>query len=271
MDNIINSERTIEEKKQKKIKDRNNVNVSLRKRDKVLLNSILNSWEKEDCNISSEVCDAIILKNLSNTNPHIQTILSTLSLIESSLKSHFMTKKMTDEEISINALSIFNEVITIDIDGNKLTNLIKGVGLNTINVGIAQKNKKIEILNKQLVTSIEDKSHNNMIVAVNSVNTEKEVLENTNTIENIKSASEEIKNIDNKKIDSESQNIYEDNAFKNNNLINNNEFINKNIPLDNNSNTDNKANSSNDKKKPADVEEVDDIFGSYAIISGFQA
>lgn len=116
-------------------KDRKNVNVSLRKRDKDLLNDILNSWCDDGYNLSNEVCDAIILKNLSNTNPHIQTILSTLSLIESSLKSHFAAKGLKEEDINQRALEIFNEVITIDIDGNKLTNLIKGVG-----IGIAGKN-----------------------------------------------------------------------------------------------------------------------------------
>lgn len=139
-----NKTATIEEKKSQQkdgVKSRTNVNVSLRKRDRQLLNDILNLWEADNCNLSSEVCDAIILKNLSNTNPHIQTILSTLSLIESSLKSHYMTKKMESEEIRRYALSIFNEVITIDIDGNKLTNLIKGVGLNKDMIKSSEENR----------------------------------------------------------------------------------------------------------------------------------
>ena len=110
-------------------KERSTINVSLQKRNLGLLNSILNGWVEDGYNISHEICKAIIFKNKSDINPHIRTILSTLSLIESSLKSQRMLKGMSDEEIDSKALEIFNEVITIDIDGAKLTNLLKSVDM----------------------------------------------------------------------------------------------------------------------------------------------
>lgn len=110
-------------------KQRSTINVSLQKRNLGLLNSILNGWVEDGYNISNEICKAIIFKNKSDINPHIRTILSTLSLIESSLKSQKVLKSMTEEEIDSKALEIFNEVITIDIDGAKLTNLLKSVDM----------------------------------------------------------------------------------------------------------------------------------------------
>lgn len=110
-------------------KQRSTINVSLQKRNLELLNSILNGWVEDGYNISNEICNAIIFKNKSDINPHIQTILSTLSLIESSLKSQRISKSMSDDEIGSKALEIFNEVITIDIDGTKLTNLLKSVNM----------------------------------------------------------------------------------------------------------------------------------------------
>lgn len=116
-------------KKREKYAERSTVNVSLQKRNYKLLNSILIEWEKEGYNISNEVCEAIIFKNRTNINPHICTILSTLSLIESSIRSQKISKHMTEEQIDSKTLEIFNEVITIDIDGNKLTNLLKGINI----------------------------------------------------------------------------------------------------------------------------------------------
>lgn len=128
---IENTEKGKRRRKREKYTERTTINVSLQKRNAKLLNSILINWEKEGYNISNEVCEAIIFKNRTNINPHICTILSTLSLIESSIKSQQISKQMTEEEIDTKALEIFNEVITIDIDGNKLTNLLKAVNLTS--------------------------------------------------------------------------------------------------------------------------------------------
>lgn len=131
-----------------KVKKRKTVNVSLQKRHIDYLNEILNSWEEDGCNISNEICEAIIFKNKSDINPHICTILSTLSLIESSIKAQKNSKTMTQEEIDTKTLEIFNDVITIEIDGNKLTNLLKGVNLkNQPSNETNPKNSKEEIIN----------------------------------------------------------------------------------------------------------------------------
>lgn len=133
---------------EKKQKVRKTVNVSLQKRHIDSLNAILNSWEEDGYNISHEICEAILFKNKSDINPHICTILSTLSLIESSLKSQKISRDMTPEQIDSKALEIFNDVITIDIDGNKLTNLLKGVNMKASNQKLEQdtqtENIKIE-------------------------------------------------------------------------------------------------------------------------------
>mgnify|MGYP001602226953 CR=1 FL=1 len=130
---------------EKKQKVRKTVNVSLQKRHIDSLNAILNSWEEDGCNISHEICEAILFKNKSDINPHICTILSTLSLIESSLKSQKTSRDMTPEQIDSKALEIFNDVITIDIDGNKLTNLLKGVNMKASNQKLEQNTQAEDI------------------------------------------------------------------------------------------------------------------------------
>lgn len=126
---------------EKKQKTRKTINVSIQKRHFNALNAILNSWEEDGYNLSNEICEAILFKNKSDINPHICTILSTLALIESSLKSQKISRNMTPEEIDSKALEIFNDVITIDIDGNKLTNLLKGVDTKMSNQASSQKSK----------------------------------------------------------------------------------------------------------------------------------
>lgn len=126
---------------EKKQKTRKTINVSIQKRHFNTLNAILNSWEEDGYNLSNEICEAILFKNKSDINPHICTILSTLALIESSLKSQKISKNMTPEEIDSKALEIFNDVITIDIDGNKLTNLLKGVDTKISNQTSSQNSK----------------------------------------------------------------------------------------------------------------------------------
>jgi hypothetical protein len=111
---------------EKKNKTRKTVNVSLGKRHPEQLNNILNNWEDEGYNISNEICKAILFREKYESNPHICTILSTLSLINSSLKSQKQYSHLSQDEIDAIALEIFNEVITINIDGNKLTHLLKG-------------------------------------------------------------------------------------------------------------------------------------------------
>ena len=192
-------------------KDRKNVNVSLRKRDKYILNNILDAWVEEGCNISNEVCDAILLKNLSNTNPHIQTILSTLSLIESSLKAHSITRNLGNEEISEKALEIFNEVITIDIDGNKLTNLIKGVGIHASEIKSSKAEYKDASLNKQSridveTENIKEKPVEKVTVTtendIQSLNNKKEVLkvekkvQESQKIEKVEELKDEVEEVD---------------------------------------------------------------------------
>lgn len=149
---------------EKKQKTRKTINVSIQKRHFNTLNAILNSWEENGYNLSNEICEAILFKNKSDINPHICTILSTLALIESSLKSQKISKNMTLEEIDSKALEIFNDVITIDIDGNKLTNLLKGVDTKISNQTSSQnsKAKETQIMSQaileQEVSDIDKKS-----------------------------------------------------------------------------------------------------------------
>lgn len=215
------------------MKERNNINVSLKKRNKALLNNILNSWEKEGCNLSSEVCDAIILKNLSNENPHIQTILSTLSLIESSLKSHSTTRDMEQEEIRARALSIFNEVITIDIDGNKLTSFLKGIDISRPKVEYTQAAETDSKQDKQVSLVSENKTETKED-AVSNKEEEIEVAQNDNQEQVLKEVAVTSENIIKEKEEVAS------------------EKSNKDVNLSNNI-------------------ESDDIFNAYAMPSGFQS
>lgn len=107
-------------------KIRKTVNVSLQKRNLEELNNIINRWEDDGYTVSNEICEAILFKVASDMNPHVCTILSTLSLIESSIRCQKEYRDVSIEEIKSIALNIFNEVITIDIDGSKLTSLLKG-------------------------------------------------------------------------------------------------------------------------------------------------
>lgn len=104
-------------------KIRKTVNVSIQKRNFDKINEILNSWEDDGCNISNKICEAILFKEASQENPHILTILSTLNLIESSLKAKC---NLSQEEISLNATEIFKQVLTLNIDGEKLTSFLTG-------------------------------------------------------------------------------------------------------------------------------------------------
>ena len=121
------------DKKEKK--ERKNVNISLQKRNIEQLNNIIQSWDDDGFNISNEICDAILFKYNLQDNPHICTILSTLNLIESSLKSQYPpldpkanaeSKNNFEQKIKNDTMDIFRKIVSINIDGEMLTSLLRG-------------------------------------------------------------------------------------------------------------------------------------------------
>jgi hypothetical protein len=115
-----------------KTKVRKTVNVSIGKRHSDRINSILNEWEDEGLNISSEICESILFKDICTKNIATCTILSTLSLIKSTLKSNKNYNKLSSSELDELTSQILCEVLSVDIDNLKLIKLLKGESLDKI-------------------------------------------------------------------------------------------------------------------------------------------
>lgn len=172
-------------------KKRKTVNVSIQKRNYDKINDILNSWEEDGCNISNKICEAILFKESSKDNPHILTILSTLNLIESSLKANH---NLSEEELSLNTTEIFKQVLTLNIDGDKLTTFLTGkpklIRKDNINKENTHKNDEDDICNsndendicnsniKNTTDSIEKNQYSNNETSLNLITNN---TKNTNT------------------------------------------------------------------------------------------
>lgn len=104
-----------------KPKTRSTINASIPKRNFEELNAILNSWDEEKLNLSSEVCKSILFKHEFENNPITQTILSTLNLIKISLKN----KKLFDNSYNEALFLALNNIISIKIDANELSNFME--------------------------------------------------------------------------------------------------------------------------------------------------
>ena len=103
-----------------KPKERKTINVSIQKRNFNKLNSILNSWDEEGLNISSEVCKCILFKHELENSPLTQTLVSTLNLIKTSLKNKQLSSDSHDEAL----FTVLKNIISIKIDASELSNFI---------------------------------------------------------------------------------------------------------------------------------------------------
>lgn len=103
-----------------KSKVRKVINVSIQKKNFNELNNILNMWDEDELNLSSEVCKSILFKNELENNPIIQTLLSTLELIKTNLKNKDLFEYSEDEALNI----ALKYILAIKVNGCELSDFL---------------------------------------------------------------------------------------------------------------------------------------------------
>lgn len=112
---------TISDTAEQKKKLKRTVNISIQKRNLEEINDILNMWDYEGLNASREICKAILFKYSLENNPYLQTLLSTLNLIKSNLKS----KNLNENDLETASMIALKNIVSIKIDAQELTNFLE--------------------------------------------------------------------------------------------------------------------------------------------------
>lgn len=185
-------------------KERKTLNISLQKRNLELLNSIVDTWEKNGLVVSNEACNCILFKYDFENNPFLQTFLSRINLIKNNVDSKELYDTSYEDALNI----ALKNVLEIKINPTELVRLLEDDSYF----------KNIEEIPKKNNTQFKEDNTNSNINSstVTITNTDK----NNNAINNITT--------DNNSLDTSYTN---DNhtAINKNIQSNNNNYTNENI------------------------------------------
>lgn len=140
---------TIDVKKIKK-----NVNVSIQSKKYALpINKILQEWEDNSLNISTEVCESLLLSNKIAKSPTLLKVINVCELAEKILNLYSIEDSQKAQMIE----NVLSQIIQVDT--TKLTTAISE--LNNINVGLPVQNKEMPLnnsLNNEVSVTYEKES-----------------------------------------------------------------------------------------------------------------
>ena len=101
-------------------KIRKNVNVSIQsKKYNEAINSVLNDWEEEGLNISTEVCNSILLANKIAKSPTLLNVMNIYDLAEKILNLYQI------DEVENSLEEVLSKLI--NVNGSELTDVISGI------------------------------------------------------------------------------------------------------------------------------------------------
>lgn len=200
-------------------KTRRNINVSIQKKDFLKINKIINDWEYSGANISSEVCNSILLKNILEHNPTTQTLIDSINLIKNSLKNKDIKDYSEEDALSI----ALEKILSININAVELSNFIENKLYFTLapNPDLKEKNTNNTKTNKgEYMQSNNTFSDSNILEPqTTSKNTDKAILDNRPTIDNPQNTKEEYDTITKKHQNERNENNYQ--GITNSNIENN--------------------------------------------------
>lgn len=127
------------------MKERKFINISISKKNKEVINKILNNWNKNNIDIAPKICEEIVLMNKLEKSPTFLNMLTAYELIEKILKISMDNVEPSDIEnilekiVSIDTSKI-NSVINNKSSGDKEDTFIKAISQQIVDIP----NKKIE-------------------------------------------------------------------------------------------------------------------------------
>lgn len=150
-------------------KIRKNVNVSIQsKKYNESINAVLNDWEEEGLNISTEVCNSILLANKIAKSPTLLNVMNIYDLAEKILNLYQI------DEVENSLEEVLSKLI--NVNGSELTNVIGGIFNDTSKtnqkVSNKQSNKHIkddnDEVNKKSMTSSKKVNSETDSIAISS-------------------------------------------------------------------------------------------------------
>ena len=162
-------------------KNRDTLNISIQKRNYNEINNIINSWYKDDLNVSNEACKAILLRDELESNPYIQTLLSTLDL----LRTHLKSKNLYEEDFQSALFKAFKNIISIKIDAHELSNFLENDSYFK-NDNTKQGKDSLNIENNTECTKVSNNKSSNLEKSIDKQSNSKTYNDNT-TITNAES------------------------------------------------------------------------------------
>lgn len=246
-------------------KERKTLNISLQKRNLDLLNSIIDTWDKDGLVVSNEACNCILFKYEFENNPFLQTILSRINLIKSNINSKDLYGKDYNDALNI----ALKNVLEIKLNPTELVKLLeddlyfKNIdNSNSSNIkdiaNTNDKNDRININNTKDYTNPNSYNSNNKNNTDN-INNERNINSNKDNSNNQPDTSFNDssfnENTNDKSISNKSNNNEENIIYNNNKYAFNNDNDNININIDKSKNTTDISNSlTNDVNKQTEEE-----------------
>lgn len=165
-------------------KERKTLNISLQKRNLDLLNSIIDTWDKNGLVVSNEACNCILFKYDFENNPFLQTLLSRINLIKNNIDSKDLYENSYNDALNI----ALKNVLEIKINPIELVRLIEDDSyfknieeFNTINTDTTNKdNQPYTNYNSSDNSNVND-NFNGCIYENKNTTNDKNVLNKTNT------------------------------------------------------------------------------------------
>ena len=207
-------------------KERKTLNISLQKRNLDLLNSIIDTWEKDGLVVSNEACNCILFKYDFENNPFLQTVLSRINLIKNNIDSKDLYGNSYNDALNI----ALKNVLEIKINPTELVRLLEDdlyfkntEEVNTVNTSNIDNTKD----NKQSnYNSTKDNNNSNVNNNYNIHIDENKNNNNTNDKNTLNETNTNEKNINNTNNTKSNYNNYTDYNNNTNKCVTNKEISN---------------------------------------------